>query len=156
MKSASGGDAALKSAPGGERLEQAARVFQALGDCTRLSLLRELQGGERTVGDLVRALGAPQPKISQHLKVLRDAGVVGARRDGRQVWYGLNPIPLLGDVPRSGAGFEAWLEGVRPDEVAPPDEENAGRPQTTPPQREIARQVGARQSNRGDLDTHLL
>ncbi|GJM44669.1 MAG: hypothetical protein DHS20C21_15110 [Gemmatimonadota bacterium] len=67
----------------------AVRFFQALGDETRLALLQELRREERTVGDLVDALRCPQPKVSRHLKVLKEAGLVTDRRDGRNVAYSL-------------------------------------------------------------------
>jgi ArsR family transcriptional regulator len=69
---------------------QAARFFQALGDPTRLALLEELRGGEKNVGELVDALGCPQPKVSRHLRVLKDAGLVRDRREGRHVGYALS------------------------------------------------------------------
>lgn len=67
----------------------AARFFQALGDPTRLALIEELRAGERNVNELVRALGCPQPKVSRHLKVLKDAGIVRDERAGRHVAYAL-------------------------------------------------------------------
>jgi len=108
-------------------LDEAARLFQALGDRTRLALLRVLAEGERTVGDLVRALNAPQPKISQHLKVLREAGMVTSRKDGRQVWYGLDRsrIPeglgLVTPLPGPSAGVRpaARIEREAPPQAAP-------------------------------------
>ncbi|MDP6529715.1 MAG: metalloregulator ArsR/SmtB family transcription factor [Gemmatimonadota bacterium] len=65
--------------------------FQALGDPTRLALLALLRTRERTVGEMVEALGAPQPRVSRHLKVLRNAGLVADRREGRFIRYGLTP-----------------------------------------------------------------
>jgi len=67
----------------------AARFFSALGDETRLALLDQLRAGEKTVGALVSALGCPQPKVSRHLKVLKDVGLVRDRREGRHVTYEL-------------------------------------------------------------------
>jgi DNA-binding transcriptional ArsR family regulator len=49
-----------------------------------------LAPGERPVGDIVDALGMPQPSVSKHLKVLRDVGLVDLRKDGRQVFYRTN------------------------------------------------------------------
>lgn len=69
----------------------AAEFFRALADDTRLRLLERLRAGERTVGDLVDELGCPQPKVSRHLKVLREAGLVCDQRDGRHVTYALTP-----------------------------------------------------------------
>jgi DNA-binding transcriptional ArsR family regulator len=48
---------------------------------------RGLAGDERSVNEVVNALGLAQPSISKHLRVLRDVGLVQARRDGRQIWY---------------------------------------------------------------------
>ena len=65
------------------------RLFQALGDPTRLRILNLLAAGELCVCYFVEILGDPQPKISRHLAYLRRAGVVGARRDGKWIHYRL-------------------------------------------------------------------
>jgi ArsR family transcriptional regulator len=71
-------------------LERAARLFHALSDPTRLSILRRLRLGERCVCDLTDALDAAQSRLSFHLKVLKDAELVIDRRDGRWMYYTLN------------------------------------------------------------------
>lgn len=68
-------------------LERAARVIRVLGHPLRLRLLEVLERGEHHVTDLVRASGASQALVSQHLANLRAEGVVGARRDGPRVYY---------------------------------------------------------------------
>jgi len=67
----------------------AARFFRVLGDATRLRILRLLEDGERSVGELVAALDQPQPRVSTHLACLRHCGFVTADRRGREVFYGL-------------------------------------------------------------------
>ena len=67
-----------------------ARLFHALSDETRLSILHRLRLGERCVCDLTDALEAAQSRLSFHLKVLKDAGLVTDRRDGRWMYYTLN------------------------------------------------------------------
>jgi DNA-binding transcriptional ArsR family regulator len=66
-----------------------AKYFRVLGDRTRLRILELLSEEERSVGDLARALGEPQPKVSNHLKCLRWCGFVLTRRDHRTVYYRL-------------------------------------------------------------------
>jgi ArsR family transcriptional regulator len=61
--------------------------FKALGEPARLALLVELQGGERSVSDLVASTGRTQPNVSQHLKEMARAGLVEARREGARVYY---------------------------------------------------------------------
>jgi len=62
--------------------------FRALGDPTRLRILDELRGArEMSVGDLVTRIGAPQPKISNHLSCLRWCGFVSTRREHRTIYY---------------------------------------------------------------------
>jgi ArsR family transcriptional regulator len=96
---------------------EAARFFLALSDATRLSLLAELRAGERTVGELVERLGCPQPKISRHLKVLKDAGLVHDRRDGRNVHYGLATRSVW---PEAAKRWIAQLDGgLLSDEMLP-------------------------------------
>jgi ArsR family transcriptional regulator, arsenate/arsenite/antimonite-responsive transcriptional repressor len=66
-----------------------ARLFHALSDETRLSVLEMLRGGERCVCDLQDAVGAAQSRLSFHLKVLKDAGLVTDRKEGRWSYYTL-------------------------------------------------------------------
>ena len=62
-------------------------VFNAVGDPTRRRIIELLVAGESTVGDLVDALSLPQPRVSKHLRVLRDVDVVRCRESGRQRLY---------------------------------------------------------------------
>jgi ArsR family transcriptional regulator, arsenate/arsenite/antimonite-responsive transcriptional repressor len=71
-----------------------ARLFHALSDETRLSILERLRFGERCVCDLTDALDAAQSRLSFHLKVLKDAGLVTDRREGRWMYYTLNQEAL--------------------------------------------------------------
>jgi ArsR family transcriptional regulator len=66
------------------------RLFHALSDETRLAVVEMLRGGERCVCDLQDALDAAQSRLSFHLKVLKDAGLVTDRKDGRWSYYALN------------------------------------------------------------------
>jgi ArsR family transcriptional regulator len=70
---------------------QAVRWFHALSDETRLEILQLLSSGERCVCELTDALDAAQSRLSFHLKTLKDAELVTDRRDGRWVYYSLNP-----------------------------------------------------------------
>ncbi|WP_088283349.1 metalloregulator ArsR/SmtB family transcription factor [Kineosporia sp. A_224] len=67
--------------------DPAGPVLDALGDPTRRRLLGLLRDGERTVADLTAALPVTQSAVSQHLRVLRDAGLVSDRPDGRRRYY---------------------------------------------------------------------
>ena len=66
-----------------------AKYFRALGDPTRLRVLELIADGERSVGDLVTALGLSQPKVSNHLACLRWCGFVTTRREHRTIYYRL-------------------------------------------------------------------
>jgi DNA-binding transcriptional ArsR family regulator len=68
-------------------------------------MLDLLRRRERSVSELVARVGLSQPGVSKHLRVLRDAGLVNVRKDGRMRWYSLRPEPLL-EVDR-------WLEPYR-------------------------------------------
>ena len=74
--------------------DRAVRLFHALSDRTRLSILQRLRFGERCVCDLTDALDAAQSRLSFHLRVLKDAGLVTDRKDGRWMYYTLNPDAL--------------------------------------------------------------
>jgi DNA-binding transcriptional ArsR family regulator len=93
-------------------------LFDVLADETRRAIVVRLNqyspdGGdvaELSVGELVEAVGATQPTVSKHLKVLRDADIVRVREEGQHRYYRLNPGGLksvaawLGDVVDRGQG----------------------------------------------------
>src|ERR671921_1720758 len=70
------------------------QLFHALSDETRLSILERLRFGERCVCELTDSLDAAQSRLSFHLKVLKDAGLVTDRREGRWMYYTLNQDAL--------------------------------------------------------------
>jgi DNA-binding transcriptional ArsR family regulator len=65
-------------------------AFNAVAEPRRRELLDVLATGERSVGEIVRALGLAQPQVSKHLRVLREVGAVEVREQGRQRVYRLN------------------------------------------------------------------
>jgi ArsR family transcriptional regulator len=71
-------------------LDRAVDLFHALSDETRLEIIELLRKGERCVCELTDSLDAAQSRLSFHLRVLRDAGIVRDRKDGRWVHYELN------------------------------------------------------------------
>jgi len=71
------------------RTERSIELFHALSDETRLEIIELLRGGERCVCELTDSLDAAQSRLSFHLRVLKDAGIVRDRKDGRWVHYEL-------------------------------------------------------------------
>ena len=67
------------------------KVFQALADPSRRAIFESLTRGEAAVRDLTARFAISQPAISQHLAALKDAGLVNGRRDGRCVYYRVEP-----------------------------------------------------------------
>ena len=84
--------------------ERLARVFRALGDRHRvrlLSLIAASEGGEACICDLTAPVGLAQPTVSHHLKVLREAGIVGSERQGLWAYYFV--------IPEALEELSAWL-----------------------------------------------
>jgi ArsR family transcriptional regulator, zinc-responsive transcriptional repressor len=71
------------------RLEAAAELLKAFAHPLRLAIVLEVRNGERCVHDLVETLDAGQPLVSQHLRVLRQAGILIGRRQGREIAYSI-------------------------------------------------------------------
>jgi DNA-binding transcriptional ArsR family regulator len=67
------------------------RIFQALADPSRRAILKSLMRGEAAVKDLTARFDISQPAVSQHLAALKDAGLVNGRREGRCVYYRVEP-----------------------------------------------------------------
>jgi DNA-binding transcriptional ArsR family regulator len=88
-------------------LEDTGLVMRTLADPTRRALFeRIVLSGEATVGALTRAGSVSQPAVSQHLRALRQAGLVAERRQGRNVHYRANPeglTPLVDWLAHYGA-----------------------------------------------------
>ena len=78
-----------------EERQRSAAVARALGDPKRLCVLESLAGGEASVGELAGRVACQVPNMSQHLAVLRSAGLVSARRDGSTVYYRLADPKVL-------------------------------------------------------------
>lgn len=70
------------------------QVFRALSDPTRRAMLMMLSQSERSVNELSTPFEMSQPAVSQHLKVLREAGLVYVERNGRERLYRIDPRPL--------------------------------------------------------------
>ncbi|WP_026911970.1 ArsR/SmtB family transcription factor [Patulibacter minatonensis] len=70
-------------------------AYAALAEPHRRRILDLLRDGERPAGDLVERLDLSQPGVSKHLRVLREAGLVNVRTDGRRRLYSLRPDPLV-------------------------------------------------------------
>jgi ArsR family transcriptional regulator len=75
--------------------DRSAAVARALADAKRLCVVERLADGERSVSDLSRDVGCQVPNMSQHLAVLRSAGIVASRREGNTVFYRLADPHIL-------------------------------------------------------------
>jgi DNA-binding transcriptional ArsR family regulator len=94
--------------------------LEALGDATRRAIVEGLRDGERTVGDLAADLPVSRPAVSQHLGVLKAAGLVLERPQGTRRYYRLDPIGL---VRLQGRLDTMWgLEEIGSAVVTPPAE----------------------------------
>jgi len=76
-------------------MQELLNIFKALSDETRLKLLKILEKGEICVCDLVSVLNVSQPKISFHLNVLKEAGLIKDRRQGKWVHYSINDSDMF-------------------------------------------------------------
>jgi len=79
--------------------------FEIIAEPTRRAILTLLLGSQRSVGEVGRRLRIPQPAVSKHLRVLREAGFVESTVDAQRRVYRLNPIPLQ--------EIDAWLAQFR-------------------------------------------
>lgn len=77
-------------------------AFGALADPTRREIFQRLQGGGRSVGEIARDLPVSRPAVSQHLKVLKEAGLVTDRAEGTRRVYHIDPKGL--------GAMRAWLD----------------------------------------------
>jgi len=83
-------------------MTNAERVFSALHDPTRRAVLDRLRNGPKPVGEIARGLPVTRPAVSQHLKVLKEAGLVADRSEGTRRIYYIDPKGL--------GAMRAWLD----------------------------------------------
>ena len=83
-------------------MTNANRVFSALTDPTRRAVFERLRHGPRPVGEIARGLPVSRPAVSQHLKVLKEAGLVDDRAEGTRRIYHIDPKGL--------GAMRAWLD----------------------------------------------
>jgi DNA-binding transcriptional ArsR family regulator len=79
------------------------KAFGALGDPTRRAIFEQLRGGPRSVGELAGSLPVSRPAVSQHLRVLREAGLVSDRKEGTRRLYRV--------APQGVAELRTYLDG---------------------------------------------
>jgi DNA-binding transcriptional ArsR family regulator len=83
-------------------MTNAERVFAALTDPTRRTVFERLRNGPRPVGEIAHGMPVTRPAVSQHLKVLKDAGLVADRSEGTRRIYYIDPKGL--------GAMRAWLD----------------------------------------------
>lgn len=112
-----------------------AAALDALGDPTRRAIFERLRQGPRPVVEIARGMPVSRPAVSQHLRVLKDAGLVRDRQDGNRRLYAVDPRGL--------EGLRRYLDGFWGDvldafkEAA--EREGKGAKQWSPPQRKSRR-----------------
>ena len=101
----------MVSMPASE-LRRTARWFHALADPTRLRIVERLRAGEECVCNLTDTLETGQSRLSFHLKTLKDAGLVRDRRQGRWIYYSLDPR-TIGELERVLAALRERHSGLQ-------------------------------------------
>ena len=84
--------------------DQARQLLKALADPIRLDVVQALTAGERCVCELTEQLGLAQSRLSFHLRVMREAGLIEAREQGRWVYYSLRPEAI--------EQLQSWLAAI--------------------------------------------
>ncbi|MFC7493831.1 MULTISPECIES: ArsR/SmtB family transcription factor [unclassified Nocardioides] len=88
-------------------------AWTALADRTRRAIVSELAGGERSVGELAAVLPVSQPAVSQHLKVLKEIGLVSDRAEGTRRRYRLNEAGVAALRDQLDAFWRETLTGFQ-------------------------------------------
>jgi len=101
------------------------QAFKAIADPTRREILRLLRRGEMTAGDLAERFDMTKPTMSHHFSVLKEADLLTSRRDGQQIWYGLNTTVVQ--------DLMAWAMNLIHSEAKPEaDQPKDGKPEIKP------------------------
>ena len=92
-----------------KQIGEISRLFHALSEPTRLQILEQLKGGEQCVCELTEAFSTGQSRLSFHLRVLKEAGLINDRPEGRWIYYSLNVEGI-----KELASFVDALQELRP------------------------------------------
>ena len=117
--------------------EDLQKAFKTLSDPTRVRILRLLEGEELVVQELMEVLGMAQSRVSRHLAILREAGLLQDRRDGTYVSYRFGPL-------EAGCWSDVWAvvaKNLTNDPVAARD--SAARPEPEAVTRQVSRRCTA-------------
>jgi DNA-binding transcriptional ArsR family regulator len=90
-----------------------ATAMDALGDATRREIMERLRGGPRPVGEIAAELPVSRPAVSQHLRVLKEAGLVTERKEGTRRIYRIEPKGLADLLAYLDSFWEQALAGFR-------------------------------------------
>ena len=101
-------------------MKESLRVFGALSDENRVRMLLALRHGELCVCQLIELMGLSPSTVSKHLSILRDAGLLDSRKEGRWVYYRMADSPVFPIIGKSTAEISKhWKKTARPSPVAP-------------------------------------
>jgi ArsR family transcriptional regulator, arsenate/arsenite/antimonite-responsive transcriptional repressor len=106
-------------------------AFKAIADPTRREILRLLRRGEMTAGDLAERFDMTKPTMSHHFSVLKQADLLTTRRDGQQIWYGLNTTVVQ--------DLMAWAMDLIHSEAKPEDDQPRIKAGNSPSTKEDAK-----------------
>ncbi|OPY27700.1 MAG: DNA-binding transcriptional repressor ArsR [Methanocella sp. PtaU1.Bin125] len=93
------------------------KFLKAMADDTRIKILRCLLNGEQCACAIVPCIGKAQPTVSQHLKILEEAGIIESRREGINIWYKIKSeeaIKVLGILGIGKIDYDGEIDCVRP------------------------------------------
>lgn len=100
-------------------VDQQAELLRVLAHPLRLTILKELTGGERAVGDIAERTGLGLSALSQQLAILRKASLVSARREAKQVFYAID-VGQVGQVRAIIAELVLGRQSDEPDRLSVP------------------------------------
>ncbi len=101
-----------------ERLQRAAEILKTVAHPARLAIINFLEGGEQSVTQICKGLGASQPYVSQHLGIMKAKGILSSRRNGAQVLYQVankNVIEVIHCVRKHGSNSESCAAAAVPE-----------------------------------------
>lgn len=90
-----------------------AKVFRALADANRRRILHVIGASEMRASDVARAFAISRPAVSRHLRILREAGLLTVRAEGRERWYSIVPGPLREAAAKVQALDASWEDAMK-------------------------------------------